>query len=154
KRKTSPMEITELLLKRIGEIDPKLNAYLTVCKNLALEQAKKAHTELLGTRGKRRDRGLLHGIPISLKDNILTAGIRTRAGSQVLRDFVPTRDAEVYMRLREAGAVLLGKNTMHEFAYGVTSNNPHYGAVHNPWDTTRIPGGSSGGSAAAVSAGL
>ena len=154
RRKVSPAELTRLMLERIARIDPKLNSYITVCAEVALAQAKKAEAELLGRRGKRRDRGALHGIPISLKDNILTAGVRTTAGSQVLRDFVPQHDAAIVNQLREAGAVLLGKTNMHEFAYGVTSNNPHFGSVRNPWDTERIPGGSSGGSAAAVAAGL
>src|SRR5208282_2369790 len=101
-----------------------------------------------------RDRGPLHGIPISLKDNICTAGTRTTAGSKILKDFIPKEDAAVVAQLKNAGAVLLGKTNLHEFAYGVTSNNPHFGAVHNPWDLSRIPGGSSGGSAAAVAAGL
>jgi len=153
-RKVSPMELTQLMLGRIARINPKLNAYLTVCPEVALAEAKKAEAELLGKRGKRRDRGPLHGIPISLKDNVWTAGVRTTAGSQILRDFVPQQDATIVAQLREAGAVVLGKTNMHEFAYGVTSNNPHFGAVRNPWDTERIPGGSSGGSAATVAAGL
>ena len=97
---------------------------------------------------------MLHGIPVCLKDNISTSGVRTTAGSRILSDFVPANDAAVVTRLKEAGAVLLGKTNLHEFAYGVTNNNPHYGAVRNPWDQSRIPGGSSGGSAAAVAAGL
>src|SRR5262250_1964643 len=145
KGKVSPVELTRLMLQRIEEIGPKLNAYITICAEAALEQAKQAETELLGGRAKKRDRGALHGIPISLKDNISTAGVRTTAGSQILRDFVPLHDAKVAAQLREAGAVLLGKTNMHEFAYGVTSNNPHFGPVHNPWDLQRIPGGSSGG---------
>jgi aspartyl-tRNA(Asn)/glutamyl-tRNA(Gln) amidotransferase subunit A len=156
KRKLSPVELTKLILARIEQLNPKLNAYLTVTAELALAQAKKAEAELFALRGRksRRDRGLLHGIPISLKDNIYTAGIRTTAGSKILRDFLPKEDAAVVTQLKHAGAVLLGKTNMHEFAYGVTSNNPHYGPVHNPWDLSRIPGGSSGGSAAAVAAGL
>src|SRR4029077_12647718 len=112
--------------------------------------------ELVSKQGhkSRRDRGPLHGIPISLKDNIYTAEVRTTAGSRVLRDFVPLNDAPVVTALKEAGAVLLGKTNMHEFAYGTTSNNRHYGAVKNPWDLSRIAGGSSGGSAAALAAGL
>jgi aspartyl-tRNA(Asn)/glutamyl-tRNA(Gln) amidotransferase subunit A len=154
--KLSPVELTELMLARIERTNPKLNAYITVTNELARRQAKTAEGEL-GTRGKRKtriDRGLLHGIPISLKDNICTAGIRTTAGSKILRDYFPERDAAVVTRLKDAGAVLLGKTNMHEFAYGVTTNNPHYGPARNPWDATRIPGGSSGGSAAAVAAGL
>jgi aspartyl-tRNA(Asn)/glutamyl-tRNA(Gln) amidotransferase subunit A len=156
KRKLSPVELTKFMLARIEQLNPKLNAYITVSAELALAQAKKAETELLAPRGRKghRDRGPLHGIPISLKDNIYTAGIRTTAGSKILKDFVPQHDARVVVQLKEAGAVILGKTNMHEFAYGVTSNNPHFGPVHNPWDLSRIPGGSSGGSAAAVAAGL
>jgi aspartyl-tRNA(Asn)/glutamyl-tRNA(Gln) amidotransferase subunit A len=155
-RKLSPVELTRLLLTRIEQFNPKLDAYITVTAELALAQAKKAEAEFFSPRGRKRhrDRGPLHGIPISLKDNIYTAGIRTTAGSKILRDFVPLHDAPLVNQLREAGTILLGKTNMHEFAYGVTSNNPYYGPVHNPWDLTRIPGGSSGGSAAAVAAGL
>ncbi len=156
KRKLSPVEMTKFMLARIEQLHPRLNAYIAVAAELALAQAKKAEAELFGPRGRkgRRDRGPLHGVPISLKDNIYTAGIRTTAGSKILRDFIPKEDAAVVAQLKDAGAVLLGKTNMHEFAYGVTSNNPHYGPVRNPWDLTRIPGGSSGGSAAAVAAGL
>jgi len=156
RRKLSPVELTELILARIDQLNPKLNAYITVTSELALAQAKKAETELFAPRGRKgyRDRGPLHGIPISLKDNIYTAGVRTTAGSKILKDFVPKEDAAVVGQLKKAGAVILGKTNMHEFAYGVTSNNPHYGPVHNPWDLSRIPGGSSGGSAAALAAGL
>lgn len=156
KRKLSPVELTKLMLTRIEQLNPKLNAYITVTAELALAQAKKAERELFSSRGRKGhlDRGPLHGIPISLKDNIYTEGIRTTAGSKILKDFIPKRDARVVVQLKEAGAVILGKTNMHEFAYGVTSNNPHFGPVHNPWDLSRIPGGSSGGSAAAVAAGL
>ncbi len=155
-RKLSPVELTKLMLNRIEQLNPKLNAYLTITAELALAQAKKAESELFAPRGRKshRDRGPLHGIPISLKDNIYTAGIRTTAGSKILKDFVPQHDAQVVAQLKEAGAVILGKTNMHEFAYGVTSNNPHFGPVRNPWDLSRIPGGSSGGSAASVAAGL
>jgi aspartyl-tRNA(Asn)/glutamyl-tRNA(Gln) amidotransferase subunit A len=154
KRKLSPVEMTRFMLQRISTLDPKLNAYLTVCPELALKQAKQAEAELFARAAKKRDRGPLHGIPISLKDNISTAGVRTTAGSQILSNFIPEHDAKVVSQLRDAGAVLLGKTNMHEFAYGVTSNNPHFGPARNPWDLERIPGGSSGGSAAAVAAGL
>jgi len=156
KRKLSPVELTRLLLARIERLNPKLNAYITVTAELALAQAKKAEAELFAPRRRKghRDRGPLHGIPISLKDNIYTSGVRTTAGSKILKDFIPQHDAPVVAQLKQAGAVLLGKTNMHEFAYGVTSNNPHFGPVHNPWDLARIPGGSSGGSAAAVAAGL
>lgn len=155
-RKVSPVEITNLILARIERLNAKLNAYITVTPDFAVAQAKKAEAELLGKRGRKtaNDRGPLHGIPISLKDNICTAGIRTTAGSKILKDFVPHEDAVAWSRLKEGGAILVGKTNLHEFAYGVTTNNPHYGPARNPWDLNRIPGGSSGGSAAAVAAGL
>ncbi|MGA2299631.1 MAG: amidase [Candidatus Acidiferrum sp.] len=154
--KLSPVELTRFLLDRIASLNPRLNAYLTVCEEQALEQVVRAESALPGKRrGKSaRDLGPLHGIPISLKDNIYTAGIRTTAGSKILHDFVPLHDAPVATALKKAGAIILGKTNMHEFAYGTTSNNPHYGPVRNPWDETRIAGGSSGGSAAALAAGL
>jgi aspartyl-tRNA(Asn)/glutamyl-tRNA(Gln) amidotransferase subunit A len=156
KRKLSPVELTKLILARIDQLNPKVNAYITVTAELALAQAKKAEAELFLPRGRKahHDRGPLHGIPISLKDNIYTKGIRTTAGSKILKDFIPQQDAAVWTKLHEAGAILLGKTNLHEFAYGVTTNNPHYGLTRNPWDPSRIPGGSSGGSAAAVAAGL
>src|SRR5215472_11133949 len=155
-RKLSPVELTKLMLARIERLNPKLNAYITVTAELALAQAKKAEAELYAPPGRKghRDRGPLHGIPISLKDNIYTKDVRTTAGSKILKDFVPEEDADVVARLKEAGAIILGKTNLHEFAYGVTTNNPHFGPTRNPWDLSRIPGGSSGGSAAAVAAGL
>jgi aspartyl-tRNA(Asn)/glutamyl-tRNA(Gln) amidotransferase subunit A len=154
--KLSPVELTELMLARIEALNPKLNAYITVTAGQALAQARKAEADLSVVRHRksRVDRGILHGIPISLKDNIYAAGAPTTAGSKILSKFIPDKDAPVVANLKQAGAVLLGKTNMHEFAYGVTNDNPHYGAAHNPWDTARIPGGSSGGSAAAVAAGL
>jgi aspartyl-tRNA(Asn)/glutamyl-tRNA(Gln) amidotransferase subunit A len=154
KRKVSPVELTRFMLERIARLNPKLNAYITVCREQALAQAKQAEAELGSRRGNKRDRGPLHGIPISLKDNICTKNVRTTAGSSILRDYLPLDDAAVVKQLHQAGAVILGKTNMHEFAYGVTSNNPHFGPAHNPWDLERIPGGSSGGSAAALAAGL
>jgi len=153
RRKLSPVELTKLMLARIAKLDSKLNSFITVSADLALEQAKRAERELSG-RKSSRDRGPLHGIPISLKDNIYTRDIRTTAGSKILGKFVPQHDATIVRQLKEAGAIILGKTNLHEFAYGVTTNNPHFGPVHNPWDLSRIPGGSSGGSAAAVAAGL
>ena len=153
KKKLSPVELARLLLERIERHNPKLNAYLTVQADLALHQARRAEKEIVSAKGSGRYRGLLHGIPISLKDNIYTRGIRTTAGSKILRDFVPAQDAAVVVRLRRAGAIVLGKTNLHEFAYGVTTNNPHFGPTRNPWDTSRIPGGSSGGSAVALAVG-
>jgi aspartyl-tRNA(Asn)/glutamyl-tRNA(Gln) amidotransferase subunit A len=150
KRKVSPVELTRLYLSRIERLNPKLNAFITVAAESALAEAAVAERELL----RRRPRGPLHGIPVALKDNIATRNLRTTMGSLILRSFVPAADATVVSKLRRAGAIVLGKTNLHEFAYGVTSENPHYGAVRNPWDTDRITGGSSGGSAAAVAAGL
>ena len=137
RKKVSPVELTEMYLARIERLDAGLNAFRTVTAERALADARAAERELF--RG--RSRGPLHGIPIALKDNIETRGIRTTAGSAILRDFVPEEDATVARRLRRAGAVLLGKTNLHEFAYGVTCENPHYGATHNPWRRDRISGG-------------
>jgi aspartyl-tRNA(Asn)/glutamyl-tRNA(Gln) amidotransferase subunit A len=148
--KVSPVELARSALSRIEGHNPRLNAFITVTAERALHDAQAAEREI--RRGKYR--GLLHGIPITLKDNICTYGVRTTAGSKVLRDFVPAADAEVAKRLWNAGAILLGKTNLHEFAYGITTENPHYGATRNPWNTECIPGGSSGGSAAALAAGI
>ena len=148
-RELSPVELVDTLLARIERWRP-LNAFITVTADAARAQADQAAREIAAGRY----RGPLHGVPISLKDLIDTRGIRTTCGSRVLADHVPARDATVTARLREAGAVLLGKASLHEFAYGVTNNNPHFGPTGNPWALDRIPGGSSGGGAAAVAAGL
>ena len=155
-RKLSPLELTQFLLNRIGHLNPRLNAYLALNPQASLRDAAAAESALSikSRRKSRRDLGPLHGIPISLKDNLYTKDFRTTGGSRILRDFLPLHDAAVVTSLKKAGAVLLGKTNLHEFAYGVTSNNPHFGPVRNPWDLDRIPGGSSGGSAAALAAGL
>lgn len=155
-RKLSPRELTQSLFDRIDKLNPCLNAFITLNREEALRDAGAAEAALCAKsrRKSAADLGPLHGIPISIKDNIYTRNLRTTAGSQVLQDFVPLHDASVVTDLRAAGAVILGKTNLHEFAYGVTSNNPHFGPVRNPWDTARIPGGSSGGSAAALAAGL
>ncbi|SOE02074.1 amidase [Blastococcus haudaquaticus] len=145
----SPVELTEAYLAAIAERDDSVNAYLTVTADRAREDAVRAEQELRS--GARR--GPLHGVPVALKDLIETAGIRTTGGSRILADHVPRRDAVLAQNLRAAGTVLLGKTSTHEYAYGGTSNNPHYGPTRNPWDRDRIPGGSSGGSAAAVVSG-
>ena len=149
-RSISPVELVRAYLERINRLNPDLNAFITVTEELAYEQAQEREAEL--DRGFWR--GPLHGIPVALKDNIDTAGIRTTAGSGLFADRVPGEDAEVTRRLMGAGAVLLGKLNMHEFAYGATSGISNYGPVRNPWDLDRVPGGSSGGSAAAVAARL
>ncbi len=146
----SPVELVQAFVDRIERLNPTLNAFITVTAEQALQQARQAEAEI--QRGQWR--GPLHGMPLALKDLIDTAGVATTAASAVFKDRVPSADAEVVRRLKAAGAVLLGKLNMHEFAYGGTSVPSHFGAVHNPWDLTRIAGGSSGGSAAAVAAGL
>src|SRR5580704_15287777 len=150
KRELSPVELTKDCLAKIEKLNPVLNAFITVTGDLALEQARKAEAEI--QRGNWR--GPLHGIPIGLKDLIDTAGTRTTAASALFKDRIPTQDAEVVRRLRNAGAVFLGKQNLHEFAYGGSSMISYYGEVHNPWNPAHIAGGSSGGSAAAVAAGL
>jgi aspartyl-tRNA(Asn)/glutamyl-tRNA(Gln) amidotransferase subunit A len=145
-REVSPVELTEAYLARIAALEPALNAYVTVVPSRARADAVEAEREITAGRW----RGPLHGMPIGLKDLFDTAGVRTTAGSALHRDRVPVADSSVAARLRAAGAVLLGKHGTHEFAWGGTSDNPHYGAIHNPYALDRIPGGSSGGSAASV----
>jgi aspartyl-tRNA(Asn)/glutamyl-tRNA(Gln) amidotransferase subunit A len=150
RRKVSPVEITQECLARIDRLNPALNAFITVTAESALAGARQAQAEIL--RGEWR--GPLHGVPVALKDLIDTAGIRTTAASALHKDRIPTHDAEVVRRLRQAGAVLIGKNNLHEFAYGGSSLISYFGDAHNPWNRGHIAGGSSGGSAAAVVAGL
>ena len=147
-RKVSSRELTEQCLKKIETANPVLNAFLTVTGPEALAAADAADRDLAAGI----DHGPLHGIPIALKDVFSTKGIRTTCGSLLFKDHVPDFDCAVAERLAAAGCVLLGKTHMHELAYGVTSNNPHFGPVRNPWNTERVPGGSSGGSGAAVAA--
>ena len=154
KRKVSPVELTELFLRRIERQNPALNAFLTITAEPALAAARRAEKQLLRRRGSRREHSPLLGIPITLKDNIWTRGIRSTAGSKILRDFVPSEDSTVARKLARAGAILIGKTNLNEFAYGITGGNAHYGPVHNPWALDRIPGGSSAGSAVAIAAGL
>ena len=149
-KQSTPTALVEACLSRIEVYQPKLNAFITVLKESALAQARQAETEI--RNGQYR--GPLHGVPIALKDNIDTAGIRTTAASAVFDDRIPAADAEVAMRLKAAGAILLGKLNLHEFAFGGTSVTSYFGPVRNPWNLSRHPGGSSGGSAAAVSADL
>lgn len=146
RKEISPVEVVHQRLKRIEALNPVLNAFITVTAESALARAREAEEEI--QRGNWR--GPLHGIPIALKDLIDTAGVRTTAASVVLENRVPAEDAEIVRRVRQAGAVILGKNNLHEFAYGGSSLISHFGDVHNPWDLARIAGGSSGGSAAAV----
>jgi aspartyl-tRNA(Asn)/glutamyl-tRNA(Gln) amidotransferase subunit A len=150
KKKISPVEVTRSTVHRIEMLNPILNAYITVTAEQALKSAQEAEREI--QQGKWR--GPLHGVPISLKDLVDTLGVKTTAGSALFKDRVPTSDAEVVRRLKAAGAVLVGKTNMHEFAYGGTSVVSHFGPVHNPWNPDYIAGGSSGGSASAVAAGM
>lgn len=149
-KKLSPLELTRDCLARIEKLNPSLNAFITVTAESAVAAARQAESEIAGGGW----RGPLHGIPIALKDLIDTAGTRTTAASKVFENRIPTEDAEIVLRLLQAGAVLLGKNNLHEFAYGASSLVSAFGDVHNPCHTDHIAGGSSGGSAAAVAAGL
>ena len=149
-RELSAVELTRRYLQRIDEHNAELNAFITVDADYSLAQAIQAD-RLLAAGDQHHP---LTGIPVALKDTIPTAGLRTTAGSRVLDDWVPDADAPVVQRLRSCGAVVIGKANLHEFAYGGTSENEHFGPVRNPWDPSRVAGGSSGGSAAAVAAGL
>jgi len=149
-REVSAVELLDECLGRIAELNPALGAFITVTEESAREAARQADREL----ASGLDRGPLHGIPVAAKDVFLTRGVRTTAGSRLLADTVPDHDAAAIERLAQAGAVLVGKTNMHELAYGITSANPHFGVVRNPRDPARIPGGSSGGSAVAVAAGM
>jgi aspartyl-tRNA(Asn)/glutamyl-tRNA(Gln) amidotransferase subunit A len=149
-REISPVELTKDCLAKIENLNPVLNAFITVTADFAMQQARQAESEIL----HGENRGPLHGIPLGLKDIVDTEGICTTAASALFKDRVPTQDAEVVRRLRNAGAVFLGKQNLHEFAYGGSSMISYYGEVHNPWNPGHIAGGSSGGSAAAVAAGL
>jgi aspartyl-tRNA(Asn)/glutamyl-tRNA(Gln) amidotransferase subunit A len=150
RREISPVEIIQNCLSNIEQSNPALNAFITVMAESALADARRVEAEIL--RGEWR--GPLHGVPVALKDLIDTAGVRTTAASGLYKDRIPPQDAEVVRRLRLAGAVIVGKNNLHEFAYGGSSLVSYFGDVHNPWDLGRIAGGSSGGSAAAVAASL
>ena len=146
----SPVDLVEVSLKRIERWSSELNVFLTVLAENARRQAKVAEREIRRGRAKSP----LHGIPVSLKDNFWTRGVRTTAGSTILANWVPNADSDVAKSLAEAGAILLGKTNMHEFAYGITGENPHYGSSRNPWAPERISGGSSGGSVVAVALGM
>jgi aspartyl-tRNA(Asn)/glutamyl-tRNA(Gln) amidotransferase subunit A len=150
RKEVSPVEATQVVLDRVEKFDRNLNSYITVLQDAALAQARAAEQEIQDGYY----RGPLHGIPIAVKDLYYTMGIRTTAGSKILSDFVPTYDATAIARLREAGAILVGKLNMHEFARGATNTSSLIGVCHNPWDALRVPGGSSGGSGTAVAAGL
>jgi aspartyl-tRNA(Asn)/glutamyl-tRNA(Gln) amidotransferase subunit A len=149
-RRLSPVEVVNALLERIESEDAKLNAFITVLPEKALEEATRAEKEILA--GEYRSP--LHGVPVGVKDLIYTEGIRTTMGSAFFEDYVPDHSATVVSKLEEAGAILIGKTNTHEFAYGPTGDSSHFGPTRNPHDPGRIPGGSSGGSGAAVAADL
>ncbi|MEM0451931.1 MAG: amidase [Nitrososphaerota archaeon] len=144
--KLKPTKLIEHTLKKIRELNDKLYMFIYVAEDLAYKQAEELEKEL--EEGVQRS--LIHGLPIAVKDVFYTRDMPTTAGSKILRNFQTSYDAEVVGRLREAGAIIIGKTNMHEFAFGVTNKNPHYGTSRNPWDLERISGGSSGGSAVAV----
>lgn len=147
-RRVSSVELTRECLRRIEKLNPSLNAFITVTGDSALERAAELDRELQ----QGNDRGPMHGIPIAHKDLMWTKGVRTTSGSKIFADFIPDRDAAVVTKLAEAGAVMLGKTGLHELAYGITSDNPHFGTIRNPRNPEHSPGGSSGGSAVAVAA--
>ncbi|MEM1708237.1 MAG: amidase, partial [Nitrososphaerota archaeon] len=146
----SPVELTTSVIERIKHLNGLLNAYISVFEQSAVEEAARAEAEIRAGRWL----GPLHGVPLSLKDVFYIKDTITTAGSPILKGFTPKHEATVVKRLREAGAIFVGKTNLHEFAYGVTNVNPHFGATKNPWNLDRIAGGSSGGSAAAVAAGM
>jgi aspartyl-tRNA(Asn)/glutamyl-tRNA(Gln) amidotransferase subunit A len=149
-RRVSSAELTKQCLGHIAKLNPALNGFITVTSDSALARAQELDREL----AQGIDRGPLHGIPIAHKDLMWTKGVRTTSGSKIFSDFVPDRDAAVVQRLAQSGAVMVGKAGLHELAYGITSNNPHFGAIRNPRNPEHSPGGSSGGSAVAVATGM
>jgi aspartyl-tRNA(Asn)/glutamyl-tRNA(Gln) amidotransferase subunit A len=149
RRELSPVELTDAAIARIERVEPVLHAFITVTSREARAAARAAEEEI----GAGRYRGPLHGVPIGVKDLCETAGVRTTAGSSFLSRWIPDRDATVVRRLHDAGAVIVGKLNLHEFAFGATGINPHTGTARNPWDPDRLTGGSSSGSGAAVAAG-
>ena len=149
-REVSPVDLIEATLERIAKLNPTLNAFITILEDSARRDAKNA--ELHIKEGKYK--GPLHGIPISLKDLIYVKGVKSTSGSKILSNFIPDYDSTVVKKLNDAGAIIVGMNNTHEFACGITNINPHYGSSKNPWDINRMSGGSSGGSAVAVSAGM
>ena len=151
-KEVSPVEVVRAHLDRIAALDARLHAFITVCADAALESARAAEADLMAGRVA----GMLHGVPWAPKDLYATKGVRTTGGSKILRDSVPPEDATVVARLGAAGAIVLGKLNMHEFAYGPEGLNAHYGDARNPWDADahRIAGGSSSGSGVAIAAGL
>src|SRR5689334_7453197 len=150
RKQISPVELTNACLERIEQLNPSINAVITVMHDSALAEARSAEAEINAGQW----RGPLHGIPIGLKDLIDTVGVKTTCGSALFAERIPTEDAHIVQLLKSAGAILIGKQNLQEFAYGGTSTSSYFGPVHNPWNLERIAGGSSGGSAAAVTTGM
>ncbi len=150
KKEVSPVELTQAILERIEEVDRRLNSFITVLPDRAINCAKEAEKNILYGNYL----GTLHGVPIGLKDIFCMKGVRTTCGSKILDNFISPYDATVTQKLKNAGAVIVGKNNMDEFAMGSSTENSYYGPARNPWDLERVPGGSSGGSAASVAASL
>lgn len=150
RRELSPVELTRACLEQIAALDTAVNAFITVLAEQALQEAERAERDIMHGSYKSP----LHGIPIAHKDLYSTKHVRTTAGSRIFENVVPEEDATVVEKLKHAGTIMLGKLNMHELAAGGTNDNPYYGACHNPWDLRCIPGGSSGGSAAALAAGM
>lgn len=144
-KQVSPVEVTSALLEHAKALNPEINAYISF-REQALDDARRAEEEI--SRGEYR--GVFHGVPLAVKDNLYVGGEVTTMASKIHKDFVPANDASVIRRLRKAGAVLTGKLNMHEYAWGIDNNSPHFGSVQNPWNTAKVPGGSSGGSGASV----
>ena len=148
-KEVSPVDIIDAHLARIEATEPMLNSFITLLPEEARAAARRAEQEIQSGNYK----GPLHGIPVALKDLFNTGGVRTTSGSRIFDNFIPERDCTVAARFHQAGAILLGKLNMHQFAYGPTGENPDYGHMHNPWDLDLITGGSSGGSGSATAAG-
>lgn len=148
RREFTSVELTESVLERVARVEPTINAYITLTAELALEQAREADAKLAAGTATP-----LTGIPVGVKDLIITKGVRTTAGSKMLENFIPPYDSHVYENLRRAGAVMIGKCNMDEFAMGSSTEHSAFGPTRNPWNPELVPGGSSGGSAAAVAAG-
>ena len=148
-KEISPVEIIEAHLTRIDATEPVLNSFITLLADQARKSARQAEKDIQAGRYK----GPLHGIPVALKDLYNTGGVRTTSGSRIFDTFIPTEDCTVAAKFHQAGAILLGKLNMHQFAYGPTGENPDYGHMHNPWNPDMVTGGSSGGSGSAAAAG-
>ncbi|MDP4182837.1 MAG: amidase, partial [Bacillota bacterium] len=148
-KKASTVEITESVLSRIDNVENKVGSYITVCKDEAIKRAKEVQNKI----DKGEAKSGLAGIPMALKDNMCTDGIKTTCASKILNNFVPPYNATVSKKLYESDTVLLGKLNLDEFAMGGSTENSYFLKTKNPWDLERVPGGSSGGSAASVAAG-